>query len=101
MNSVCLISAVAAVNLILVFARLMYFESKLSIAELKPVPRILKNLLARCDIRCDNEEFGCEVVVKLDILAMHLKVTLLQSDPLNSLDFFVLLCAIKIDVFKQ
>ena len=24
--------------------------------------------------RCDNEEFGCEVVVKLDILAMHLKV---------------------------
>ena len=23
--------------------------------------------------RCDNEEFGCEVVVKLDILAMHLK----------------------------
>ena len=65
------------------------------------MPRILKNLLARCDIRCDNEEFGCEVVVKLDILAMHLKATLLQSDPLNSLDFFVLLCAIKIDVFKQ
>ena len=24
-------------------------------------------------VRCDNEEFGCEVVVKLDILAMHLK----------------------------
>jgi len=45
----------------------------ISIAELKPVPRILKNLLARCDIRCDNEEFGCDVVVKLDILAMHLK----------------------------
>ena len=52
------------------------------------MPRILKNLLARCDIRlaltivdqflrscprCDNEEFGCDVVVKLDILAMHLK----------------------------
>jgi len=48
-------------------------RSSISIAELRPVPRILKNLLARCDIRCDNEEFGCEVVVKLDILAMHLK----------------------------
>ena len=45
MNSVCLISAVAAVNLILVFARLMYFESKLSIAELKP--EVLRCVLLR------------------------------------------------------
>ena len=45
MNSVCLISAVAAVNLILVFARLMYFESKLSIAELKP--EVLRRVLLR------------------------------------------------------
>ena len=58
--------------------------------ELKPVPRILKNLLSRLEIRsvhsttvyvymcicvyrCDNELYGCTVVVKLDILALHLK----------------------------
>jgi len=45
----------------------------ISIAELKPVPRILKNLLSRLEIRCDNEEYGCSTVVKLDILNMHLK----------------------------
>ena len=45
MNSFCLISAVAAVNLILVFAWLMYFESKLSIAELKP--EVLRCVLLR------------------------------------------------------
>jgi len=45
----------------------------ITIAELKPVPRILKNLLSRLEIRCDNEEYGCTVVVKLDILTMHLK----------------------------
>lgn len=45
----------------------------ISIAELKPVPRILKNLLSRLEIRCDNEEYGCATVVKLDILNMHLK----------------------------
>jgi len=45
----------------------------ISIAELKPVPRILKNLLYRLEIHCDNEEYGCTTVVKLDILSMHLK----------------------------
>ena len=61
----------------------------ISVPELKPVPRILKNLLSRLEIRqvyyqdlkhvnlvvcrCDNELYGCTVVVKLDILAMHLK----------------------------
>jgi len=45
----------------------------ISIAELKPVPRILKNLLSRLEIRCDNESYGCTTVVKLDILHMHLK----------------------------
>lgn len=44
-----------------------------SINELKPVPRITKNLLARLEIKCDNEEFGCQTVVKLDLLPMHLK----------------------------
>jgi len=45
----------------------------ISIAELKPVPRILKNLLSRLEIRCDNELYGCSVVVKLDTLSHHLK----------------------------
>jgi len=44
-----------------------------SINELKPVPRITKNLLARLEIKCDNEQFGCQNVVKLDLLPMHLK----------------------------
>jgi hypothetical protein len=35
--------------------------------------RILRNLLARLDIRCDNEEHGCTAVVKLDTLARHIK----------------------------
>lgn len=37
---------------------------------LKFVPRILKNLLNRLDITCENE--GCAIVVKLDHLANHL-----------------------------
>lgn len=45
----------------------------ISVPDLKPVPRILRNLLARLDIRCDNEEHGCSAVVKLDALARHIK----------------------------
>jgi len=41
-------------------------------AQLKPVPRILKNLLARLTINCTNAEFGCIVHVKLDCLNQHL-----------------------------
>ncbi|XP_023232739.1 E3 ubiquitin-protein ligase NRDP1 isoform X2 [Centruroides vittatus] len=40
-------------------------------ADLKAVPRILRNLLSRLQISCDNSSFGCTVVVKLDRLAMH------------------------------
>ena len=39
--------------------------------ELKPVPRILRNLLSRLLIMCDNASFGCTVVVKLECLAVH------------------------------
>lgn len=39
---------------------------------LKPVPRILKNLLSRLTIKCPNVEFGCEQVIKLDVLNQHL-----------------------------
>ena len=35
-------------------------------------PRILRNLLARLKISCDNKEFGCTVVVRLDCLRTHL-----------------------------
>ena len=39
--------------------------------QLKPAPRILRNLLARLNIECDNAASGCTVVVKLDLLASH------------------------------
>ncbi|XP_071941330.1 E3 ubiquitin-protein ligase NRDP1-like [Antedon mediterranea] len=40
--------------------------------QLKPVPRILRNLLARLRIACDNVLFGCKKIVKLDTLTQHL-----------------------------
>lgn len=40
--------------------------------QLRPVPRILKNLLARLTIQCCNAEFGCNAWVKLDALNSHL-----------------------------
>ncbi|XP_063412847.1 E3 ubiquitin-protein ligase NRDP1-like [Mytilus trossulus] len=41
--------------------------------QLKPVPRILRNLLSRLQITCDNVGYGCTAVVKLDMLAAHLQ----------------------------
>lgn len=41
--------------------------------QLKPVPRILRNLLSRLTIRCDNMPFGCPAMVKLDSLPAHLQ----------------------------
>ncbi|KAH9363031.1 E3 ubiquitin-protein ligase NRDP1 elgi [Haemaphysalis longicornis] len=40
-------------------------------AQLKPVPRILRNLLARLQMSCDNAQFGCSAIVKLDCLTSH------------------------------
>ncbi|CAH1790532.1 unnamed protein product [Owenia fusiformis] len=40
--------------------------------DLKPVPRILRNLLSRLQINCDNATFGCTAIVKLDALSAHL-----------------------------
>lgn len=37
------------------------------------MPRILRNLLARLDILCDNAEFGCQEIVKLESLQSHHK----------------------------
>lgn len=42
-------------------------------AQLRPVPRILRNLLARLCINCDNVMYGCQSVIKLDSLASHLE----------------------------
>ena len=42
-----------------------------NIGQLKPAPRILRNLLARLNIQCDNASFGCTAVVKLDMLSSH------------------------------
>lgn len=47
-------------------------RGQLAARQLKPVPRILKNLLARLKIRCSNRELGCESVVKLESLSSHL-----------------------------
>ncbi|ELT99533.1 hypothetical protein CAPTEDRAFT_128127 [Capitella teleta] len=41
--------------------------------QLKPVPRILRNLLSRLEISCDNVSFGCTAVLKLDVLVNHLQ----------------------------
>ncbi|GLV45679.1 early girl [Carabus blaptoides fortunei] len=40
-------------------------------AQLRPVPRILRNLLSRLCISCDNVSYGCQMVLKLDSLAAH------------------------------
>ncbi|KXJ28033.1 E3 ubiquitin-protein ligase NRDP1 [Exaiptasia diaphana] len=40
--------------------------------QLKQVPRILKNLLSKLLISCDNNNFGCDAIVRLDSLNSHL-----------------------------
>ncbi|KAI1291877.1 E3 ubiquitin-protein ligase NRDP1 [Halotydeus destructor] len=39
--------------------------------QLKSAPRILRNLLARLNIACDNSMAGCTSIVKLDVLGSH------------------------------
>ncbi|KAJ8924650.1 hypothetical protein NQ315_000801 [Exocentrus adspersus] len=41
--------------------------------QLRQVPRILRNLLSRLCINCDNAQYGCTRVLKLDSLASHLE----------------------------
>lgn len=43
-----------------------------SVEDLIPAPRILRNLLSRLRITCDNKDFGCTAVVKLDSLLVHM-----------------------------
>lgn len=40
--------------------------------QLKAAPRILRNLLSRLNIECDNASLGCDVIIKLDQLGSHL-----------------------------
>jgi E3 ubiquitin-protein ligase NRDP1 len=42
-------------------------------ANLRSVPRILRNLLSRLSISCDNQLYGCTQVLKLDALQSHLE----------------------------
>ncbi|XP_044760518.1 E3 ubiquitin-protein ligase NRDP1 isoform X1 [Coccinella septempunctata] len=42
-------------------------------AQLRQVPRILRNLLSRLCINCDNAPYGCTQVLKLDSLNSHLE----------------------------
>ena len=39
--------------------------------ELISPPRILRNLLGRLEIECENAEHGCQLRVKLDCLEQH------------------------------
>lgn len=41
-------------------------------SNLRSVPRILRNLLARLNIHCDNATYGCNTVLKLELLTNHL-----------------------------
>lgn len=40
-------------------------------SELKPAPRILRNLLSRLNVICDNAQYGCKEIVKLEFLVSH------------------------------
>lgn len=42
-------------------------------ANLRSVPRILRNLLSRLNISCDNQIYGCTQIIKLDALHVHLE----------------------------
>lgn len=42
-------------------------------SNLRSVPRILRNLLSRLNISCDNQIYGCQQILKLDALTSHLE----------------------------
>ncbi|XP_044732704.1 E3 ubiquitin-protein ligase NRDP1 [Chrysoperla carnea] len=48
-------------------------RQSITFTQLRPVPRILRNLLARMCISCDNFVYGCPMILKLDALASHLE----------------------------
>ncbi|KAA0201932.1 hypothetical protein HAZT_HAZT004775 [Hyalella azteca] len=48
-------------------------RQSITTSQLKPVPRILRTLLAKLQIACSNREHGCNAVVKLEMLGPHLE----------------------------
>lgn len=44
-----------------------------TLAHLRPVPRIMRNMLSKLQISCDNASFGCVATLRLDQLQSHLK----------------------------
>ncbi|XP_049631710.1 E3 ubiquitin-protein ligase NRDP1-like [Suncus etruscus] len=48
-------------------------QSVVTPAHLRPVPRIMQNMLSKLQIACDNAVFGCSAVVRLDNLVFHLR----------------------------
>ena len=49
--------------------------------QLKQVPRLLRNLLSRLQIACDNAIYGCQAVVALEQLSNHLQECQHSADP--------------------
>jgi len=43
----------------------------LLLRDMKPIPRIMKNLLGKLRVKCENAEHGCEAIVRLDNLVEH------------------------------
>jgi E3 ubiquitin-protein ligase NRDP1 len=41
--------------------------------DLKPVPRILKNLLSKLKLKCDYADYGCNLILRLENLNTHLQ----------------------------
>ncbi|XP_053436132.1 E3 ubiquitin-protein ligase NRDP1-like [Nycticebus coucang] len=48
-------------------------HSVLTIVHLCPAPRIMRNMLSKLQIACDNAVFGCCAVLQLDDLMSHLR----------------------------
>lgn len=48
-------------------------RNAITTTNLRPVPRILKNLLSRLSISCDNAPYGCAQFFKLEVLTNHLE----------------------------
>ncbi len=44
-----------------------------TLAHLRPVPRIMRNMLSKLQISCENAGFGCTATLRLDQLQSHLK----------------------------
>lgn len=44
----------------------------ISDADVVKAPRIVRNLIGRLNVSCDNKDFGCESVVRIDSLENHL-----------------------------